>query len=176
MGTYCWFEVQSETSWIWSLQLFSVIIQLTYPGIRFILQKSVNVNFWMASCLQIIHCGNLVQMAKSCKVTVDGPDRRYFIPRLAELRVPHWRHHTMAAVWRESPGPTTTNIVLIYGVRNFLLGGRVHQAWPRFTPWLLVHMMCKSFVYRPWWSQLQLFHHQLGMFHLHLSPPTLVIC
>lgn len=84
------FEVQSETSWFYSLQLFSVRIQLTYPGIRFILQQSVNVNIWMASCLHIIHCGNLVQMAKSCKVTVDGPDRRYFIPQLAELRVPHW--------------------------------------------------------------------------------------
>lgn len=86
---------------------------------------------------------------------------------------PCW-HHTVAAVWRESPGPTTTNIVLIYGVRNFLLGSRVHQAWPGFTTWLLVHMMCKSFVYRSGWSQLQIFPHQLWMLTSTLAPCCLL--
>lgn len=112
----------------------------------------------MASCLPIIHCGNLVQMAKSCKVTVDGPDRRYFIPRLAELRVPHWAlqtsHCGCGVAW--VPGAHNNKYRSYLRMRNFLLGGCVHQAWPRLTTWLLVHMMCKSFVYRPWWSQLQI--------------------
>lgn len=62
----------------------------SHSDFRSILQKPINVNIRMQSCLQVIHSWNHTQVAKSCKVMVGGLDRHYFIPRLVELDVAHW--------------------------------------------------------------------------------------
>lgn len=120
-GNYCWFEVHSPS---WFLM---PINHTSHPDFRSILQKPINVNIRMQSCLQVIDSRNHTQVAKSCKVTVGGPDRHYFIPRLVELHVAHW------AMLTSHCGCNAVCVCVLAA---------------RFITCLLVQMMCASFMYR----------------------------
>lgn len=60
--------------------------------IRFILQKPINVNIWMASCLQIIHCGNLVQSDGrwTWQTLLHTPARRVACSTLSHADITLW--------------------------------------------------------------------------------------
>lgn len=119
-----------------NIMILMPINHTSHPDFRSILQKPINVNIRMQSCLQVIHSGNHTQVAKSRKVTVREPDRHYFIPRLVELHV---------AMLTSRCG---CNAVCVLAAR--------------FMTCLLAHMMCALKCIKRWQETRKKIRHNLA--------------